>query len=92
MSGVKVNVVYEFLEKPSKGLRNDDKMAGEGQITGELDKLPETPEEWKNISRDIALAMDYAAVAVTHIVPLEQIEKFVNPENDLVEGEIIDES
>lgn len=89
MSGVKVNVVYEFLEKPSKGLRQDDKMMGEGQITGELDQLPETPEEWKNISRDICLAMDYEAVNVTHIVPLEPIENFAK--NNVIEGEIVDE-
>lgn len=83
---MRVNVDFEFMEKPSKGLRNEDKVWGNGQITGELDKLPETPEEWKAISRDIAINGDYHTVAVTRILPLDEIIKLTEA---AIEGEVV---
>jgi hypothetical protein len=59
------------MEKPNpfKNLEKETPW-GEGELVGELAYIPETPEEWKNLSREIMQHHDYAAVNVTKILPL----------------------
>ena len=64
-------IFYEFMEKPNS-FRDLDKGTpwGQGELEGELAYIPETPEEWKNLSREIAAHHDYHTVSVTRILPL----------------------
>lgn len=89
MSDVHVSVLFSFVEDPEIGLEDESKRWGEGQIELYLEKLPETAEEWQEISRVIGMNGNYPVVAINKIIPLDQV--FVKPETDIVQGEIVDE-
>lgn len=68
---------YEFLEKPEEfSVKADNAFVkaetpwGQGELDGELAYIPESQEEWKNLSREIMAHYNYAAVNVTRILPL----------------------
>ena len=71
-------VFYEFLEKPEEFTETGNAFVksetktpwGEGELEGELAYIPESPEEWKNLSREIALHKNLHTVNVTKILPL----------------------
>lgn len=70
-------VYYEFLEKPDEfTIKADNSFVkaetpwGQGELDGELAYVPETAEEWKNLSREIAKEYNFAACNVTRILPL----------------------
>jgi hypothetical protein len=70
-------IFYEFLEKPEEfSVKTDNSFVkaetpwGKGELDGELAYVPESPEEWKNLSREIAKEYNFAAVNVTRILPL----------------------
>lgn len=79
-------IFYEFMEKPSQGLRAPDKNWGEGEVEGDLSYIPSTPEEWQNLSREIMLHGNYAAVNVTKILPLSGNFQVTEP---IIQGEVI---
>lgn len=81
-------VFYEFMENPSQGLRDPDKNWGEGELEADLAYTPETVEEWKNLSKEIKEYGNFAAVAVTRILPLEGNFQVTG---DVIQGEIIAE-
>jgi len=89
----KYRIFYEFLEKPNPFKNLEKEMPwGEGAIEGDLAYIPATDDEWKNLSGEVAKSMDYAAVNVTRILPLEGNFK-VTDNNDIIEGELVaDES
>ena len=87
------NANYGYVLKPSNGLRSEDEKWGNGQMTLEIDKEPETKEEWDEISAFIGRQGDYIAVSVTHLVPLDAILALQNDTatgNEVLEGEIVD--
>lgn len=97
MPDVRVNAMFSFMEKPSKGLRQDDKNWGEGQIELQLEKLPETAEEWQEVSRYIGQNGNYAAVHVDALVPLDHASSELFPaerdapsSEEIFEGEIVE--
>jgi hypothetical protein len=77
-------IFYEFLEKPEEfTVKADNSFVkaetpwGNGELDGELAYIPESQEEWKNLSREIAKEYNYAAVNVTRILPLSLEGKLV---------------
>lgn len=85
-------IFYEFLEKPDNAFLDLDKTTpwGEGELEGDLDYIPSTPEEWKNLSREIAEYGNFHSVNVTRLLPLEGNFQVTEP---TIQGEVIaDES
>lgn len=77
-------ISYEFLEKPEEfTVKADNAFVkaetpwGQGELDGELAYIPESLDEWKNLSREIAKEYNYAAVNVTRILPLSLEGKLV---------------
>lgn len=86
----KYRIFYEFMEKPGSSFRNLETSTpwGEGELDGELAYIPETAEEWQNLSREVAKNGNYAAVNVTKILPLEGNFQ-VTDSNDVIQGEVV---
>jgi hypothetical protein len=70
-------IYYEFLEKPEEfTVKTESAFVkaetpwGEGEVEGELAYIPETPEEWRNLSKEIAQHHNFHTARVTRILPL----------------------
>lgn len=86
---IRVKVLFSFIENPEIGMEDEGKRWGEGQIDLLVERIPETPEEWQEISRMIGMNGGYHAVSINKLIPLDQINELAI--NETIEGEIVDD-
>lgn len=82
------NYIAHFgFELPLTELRPADQRHGTGSIPINVDKVPESAEEFKEIARYIGKKGGYSRVAITFLQPTED---FVDDTTTLLEGFVID--
>ena len=79
-----VNYAYQVLGAEAKP---ENERWGFGKMQINTDKVPETPEELKEVARTIGLEGQYEAVAIQSITPLE---KHIDDGDVVLEGTIVD--
>lgn len=80
-----VNYAYKVLGADTKP---EDERYGFGKVTVNTDKVPETPEELKEVARTIGLECGpYEMVAIQTIEPLD---KLIESGDVVIEGTIVD--
>ena len=80
-------VHYQFAF-PKSDLRPEDQRWGTGSIPINTDKVPETPEEFKEIARTIGKEGGYERVAITKI---DATDHFIEDKAEILEGLIVND-
>lgn len=84
---------YNYLahfgfELPLTELRPEDQRHGTGSIPINVDKEPETAEEFLEIARYIGKQGGYSKVAITFLQPTD---KFIDDSSTILEGILVDD-
>lgn len=81
-------VAHYSFAFPESGLRPESQRWGNGSVPIQTDKIPETDEEFKEISRYIGGLGGYEVVALTK---LEPTDRFIEDTGEILEGLIVND-
>ena len=82
------SVVYFSFAHPASSLRPEKQRWGNGSLSINTDKFPETEEEKKEVARFIGKQFGYEIVAITKIEPTDHL---VDDTAEILEGFIVNE-
>ncbi|UDL16848.1 hypothetical protein SEA_ATUIN_185 [Arthrobacter phage Atuin] len=81
-------LVHYSFKFPESGLRPHDQSFGTGSIPINTDHAIETPEDLKEVSRQIGKLGGYEMVAINNY---ERTDKFIDDSSEILEGLVVND-